>query len=272
MESHFFVDIHCHPGIKAYARSYAQTPGLQSNNPNHRTSVWYRDAPSLFDKIKNYIASLTNFIQSDASSLILGRVSVVCYSFYPQEKGFFINKVGTGIVSDALTTLATEFGKERIDHLQAMPSYWDDLKTEMNFLKQQENTLVRVDGRRVSYQIATSFADIEIADRNGELGETKVIFIPTIEGGHVFDQVMDCYVPWDTFPGGIPDDKLQVTLDRLSELRSSQNGYIKPAFMTFSHHFWNGLCGQARSMGGMVKCILTRRMAWSKGLQPQAIK
>ncbi len=203
MESHFFVDIHCHPGIKAYARSYAQTPCVQSNNPNHRTSVWHRDAPSLFDKIKNYIASLTNFIQSDASSLLQGRVSVVCYSFYPQEKGFFINKLGTGIVSDALTILATEFGKERIDHLQAMPSYRDDLKTEMNFLKQQEGSLVRVDGRRVSYQIATSFSDIEIADRNGELGETKVIFIPTIEGGHVFDQVMDCYVPWDTFPGGI---------------------------------------------------------------------
>lgn len=133
MNSHFFVDVHCHPSIKAYARSFRSNPGIQSPNPKNSTSVWYRDAPSLFDKIKNFIASLTNFIQSDGTSLIKGRVSVVCLSFYPQEKSFFINKAGTGIVSDALTVLATEFGKERIDHVQEMKSYWEDLKTEMKF-------------------------------------------------------------------------------------------------------------------------------------------
>src|SRR4029078_1743633 len=134
MNSHFFVDIHCHPSMKAYARSFRGNPGMQSNSPKDRSSIWHRDAPSLFDKIKNYVASLTDFIQSDGISLLRGRVCVVCLSFYPQEKGFFINKAGTGIISDALTKLATEFGQERIDYEQQLTSYWEDLQKEMTFL------------------------------------------------------------------------------------------------------------------------------------------
>jgi len=272
MESHFFVDIHCHPSIKAYARSFRSNPGHQSPKPKDASSVWHTDAPSLFDKVKNFIASLTNFIQSDGTNLIRGRVSVVCLSFYPQEKGFFINKVGTGIVSDALTKLASEFGQERIDHVQAMQSYWEDLKTEIKFLQEQENVPVNIDGKQVSYQIARSYADIELADREGKLGETKILFVPTIEGAHVFDQVMDCYEPSNTFPGGIPDNRLAITLQRVKELRESKNGLIRPAFITLAHHFWNGLCGQARSMGGLVKCILDQENGLSEGFKTAGIE
>lgn len=272
MQSHFFVDIHCHPSIKAYARSFAGNPGQQSPDPDDSSSVWHRDAPSLFDKIKNYIASLTNFIQSDATSLMRGRVCVVCLSFYPQEKGFFVNKVGTGIVSDTLTILATEFGHERIDHVQQLQSYWEDLKMEMAFVQQQENVTLNIDGKDVTYQVARSYSDIEIADRQGELGETKVIFVPTIEGGHVFDQVMNGYEPSGTYPDGIPDDRLQVTLQRVKELRESKDGLLRPAFITLAHHFWNGLCGQARSLGGLVKCIIDQENGLAEGFKTAGFK
>ena len=256
MKSHFFVDMHCHPSIKAYARSFADKPGIQSNNPADRSSIWHRDVPSFFDKIKNYVVGLTNFIQSDASSLLKGRVCVVCLSFYPQEKGFFINKAGTGIVSDTLTKLASEFGQERIDHLQQLDSYWNDLKMEMDFLRQQENKIIHIDGKKVSYEIANSYEAIEAADRGGKLGETKVIFIPTIEGGHIFDQVMDCHEIFTKYPKGIPEDKLAIVLDRIRELREGRNNMIRPVFITLAHHFWNGLCGQARSLSGLVKFIV----------------
>jgi len=256
MNSHFFVDIHCHPSMKAYARSFRGNPGMQSNSPKDRSSIWHRDAPSLFDKIKNYVASLTDFIQSDGISLLRGRVCVVCLSFYPQEKGFFINKAGTGIISDALTKLATEFGQERIDYVQQLTSYWEDLQKEMTFLRQGENQLINIDGKKVRYSIAKSYADIEMADRNGELGETRILFVPTIEGAHIFDQAMNCYDPWNTYPDGVPDSKLEVSISRIKDLRLGKNGLIRPAFITFAHHFWNGLCGHSRSLGGMVKCII----------------
>jgi hypothetical protein len=264
MPSHFFADIHCHPSIKAYARSFATTPGEQAASIKNNTSIWYRDAPSLFDKIKNYIASLTNFIQSDGTSLIKGRVSVVCLSFYPQEKAFFKNRAGEGIVSDVLTALASEFGKARIDHLQGLDSYWSDLQQETRFLLQREKQPVTVDGKRVSYRIARSYGDIELADRNGELGETTILFIPTIEGAHVFDQVMDSYQP-ALFPAGLDSQVLERTLQRVRELRAGKNGYLRPAFITFAHHFWNGLCGHARSLGGLVKCVVDQENGLGTG-------
>ncbi len=81
MDSDFFVDLHCHPSIKAYARSFRTNPGKQSVKPSHDSSLWRTDNPSLFDKVKNYAASLTNFVQSDATSLLTGRVAVACLSF-----------------------------------------------------------------------------------------------------------------------------------------------------------------------------------------------
>lgn len=240
MESDFFVDLHCHPSIKAYARSYRTNPGKQSTKPSHPSSLWHTDSPSLFDKVKNYVASLTNFIQSDATSLLRGRVAVVCLSFYPQEKNLFVNKAGTGLLSDMLTMLASEFGQERIDAIQKLKSYWEDIKTETAFLLQQENTKVIVDGKEVTYVVARSYDDIEMYSRTAELGDTIIVFVPTIEGGHIFDQVMDGTVPFNTHPKGVADNKVDMLYQRVKELREGVNGYLRPAFLTFAHHFWNG--------------------------------
>ncbi|MEO6718869.1 MAG: hypothetical protein ABIN67_00845 [Ferruginibacter sp.] len=267
MDAHFFADLHCHPGIKAYARSFRDNPpGIQSPRPGHPSSIWRTDSPSLFDKLKNMVVSLTNFIQSDGASLLRGRVAVVCLSFYPQEKGFFVNKAGSGLLSDTLTKLASEFGQERIDHIQAMDSYWEDLKMETAFLLDRENARVKVDGKMVTYTIARSYADIEQAQREEELGESMIVFIPTIEGGHIFDQVMDSTVPWDTHPKGVADDRMDLLVERVRHLRDSTDGVLRPAFITIAHHFWNGLCGHAPSLGSIIKCIVDQKNGVGQGL------
>ena len=267
MEAQFFVDLHCHPSVKAYARSFTRKPaGKQSPNPKHLSSVWRTDHPSLFDKIKNYVVSLTNFIQADGTSLLRGRVAVACLSFYPQEKGFFNNKLGSGLFSDTITKLASEFGQERIDHIQAMDSYWEDLKMEIAFLVQQENKPVLIDGRKVTYMIARSYDDIELVRRSEELGESVIVFVPTIEGAHVFDQMVDSSVPSHTYPKGVSDDFMDTLLARVRQLREGSNGLITPAFITLAHHFWNGLGGHAKSMGSMVKCIVDQSNGLGEGL------
>lgn len=266
MKSHFFVDIHCHPSIKPFARSFSKTPGVQSRNPRHKHSMWYHDAPTLFDKIKNYIATLTNFSQADGTSLLRGRVAVVCLSFYPQEKGFFDNKLGTGLPSDLLTKLATEFGQARIDHLQSLSSYWEDLKLEMKFLKQESNNPISVDGKQVSYLLTNSYADIELLERQIKLATDTIVFIPTIEGAHVFDQVMDSDEPANKYPEGISKKDLDRMLKRIADLRTERNDLVRPVFMTLAHHFWNGLCGHARSLGGLVKCVVDQENGINLGI------
>ncbi len=148
-----------------------------------------------------------------------------------------------------------------------MDSYWTDLQRDMDFLKQRAGQPVSLDNKNVTYEIATSYADIELAIRDESLGNTKVLFVPTIEGGHVFDQVMNSYVPANTFPDGLPGDVLLQTVQRVRALRAGTDGLLRPAFITFAHHFWNGLCGQARSMGGLVKCIIDQENGLTEGFK-----
>ena len=100
---------------------------------------------------------------------------------------------------------------------------------------------------------------------SGELGKSQLVFVPTIEGTHIFDQVMDCHEPWDKHPEGIPDEKLFIILQRVRELREGKNGILRPIFITFAHHFWNGLCGHARSIPGLFKRIFNQENGIEQG-------
>jgi hypothetical protein len=251
--------------MKAFARSYAALPGIQptTSRSRSRSSIYFRDAPTFFDKVKQLAVGLTNFTQSDGLSLLKGRVGVACISLYPQEKNFFVNKAGTGIVSDLLTRMATEFGKERIDHLQALQSYWLDLKQEFDFISQMEGKAIQVEGKKVQYIWGRSYEDIAQAEEAAELGLNTIVFVPTIEGAHIFDQVMDSYQPWTMHARGLAPDKEAMMLERIAQLRASKNGYLRPIFITLAHHFWNGLCGHSKSISGAVKCLVDQ----SNGLE-----
>lgn len=228
--------------------------------------MWFHDGPTFFDKIKNYIATLTNFVQSDGTSLRRGRVAVVCLSFYPQEKDFFNNKLGKGLISDLLGKLATEFGQARIDHLQSIESYWEDLKLEMRFVKQESGNSIKIDGQQVSYIITNSYAEIELLERQDKLVTDSIVFIPTIEGAHIFDQVLNSNEPADKYPEGISEKALKRMLKRINDLRTEKDHLIRPVFITLAHHFWNGLCGHARSLGGLVKCVVDQENGINLGI------
>lgn len=266
MKSHFFVDIHCHSSMKPFARSFKKNPGLQSRNPRHAHSMWFHDGPTFFDKVKNYIATLTNFVQSDATSLKRGRVAIVCLSFYPQEKDFFDNKLGTGLASDLLGKLATEFGQERIDYIQSIESYWEDIKLEMRFVKQESGNSISIDGQQMKYLITNAYAEIELLERQEKLVQDTIVFIPTIEGTHVFDQVLDSDEPADKHPDGVSEKAQKKMLQRIRDLRMENDGLIRPVFITLAHHFWNGLCGHAQSLGGLVKCVVDQENGMNLGI------
>jgi hypothetical protein len=263
MRNYFFVDIHCHSSIKAYARSFKKEPGIQSPKANNETSIYYRDKPSFFDKVKQIAVQLTNFVQSDGSSLINGHVCIVGLSFYSQEKAFFANKLGQGLPSDLLGMLATEFGKARIDYIQSHDSYWTDFLNETAFVLQMEAKPIVVNGKKVQYKIARSSGDIDEALNTEELGETLILFVPTMEGLHVMDQVMDSSESWQTHPRGVSDHVWDKMIARARELRTGSDNVLRPAFVTLAHHFWNGLCGHEQSLGGIVTCAVDQ----SNGMQ-----
>jgi microsomal dipeptidase-like Zn-dependent dipeptidase len=225
--------------MKPYGKSFDKNPtGANSANPKDDNSLWYFDPPSLTDKLLNYIGGLTKFSQANATALADGNVKVVCASLYPLEKWFVNNKLGTGLISDLLDDFALGIGENRINFIQVIQDYFSDLECEYSFYKQLHGAVINSGGAATRYVIAKNYNDIEGYLAQDSINQTNTVcFVLTIEGMHVLN----------TGLGKEPDE-----MTVLSNLDKIKNWEFCPFFVTVAHHFWNNLCGHARSLTGIV--------------------
>ena len=254
----FVVDLHCHPAMKPYGRSFssAQTIRQNSHDVTDPTSIWYYDPPTLSDKLFNYAFGLTKFRQSDISSSLYGQVHVISASLYPIEKGFVVNNLGTGVLSDAAVNLATGLGRDRLNHLQSMSDYFVDLNDEYNFYKQLNGRVMDIDRMKARYVLTKSFHHLEQLMSNPLPGvETLAIFF-SIEGAHVLNCGLD--------PQNKPANQQEV-LDNLDKIKRWEH---PPFFITVAHHFYNELCGHAQSLSGFMSRVMDQNYRIDTGFTP----
>jgi len=249
----YIIDLHCHSALKPFSKSFPNKK--QSGNPKDENSLWYQDKPTTWDKVKNYVATLTNFSQSDFTSLVEGEVRVVCIALYPPEMGFFKPKLfggeqNIGTIADALLNLVTGLGKERINHLQASQDYFQDLEAEYDFYKQQENTIQNIRGEKCSYQLVKNYQEIEQNINNTKKNTISLVF--TIEGSHVFN----CGIE------NRPTNPEEV----LKNVQKVKNWEHKPLFVGLAHHFYNELCGHAPSISDSLQRALDQSLGQEKGI------
>jgi hypothetical protein len=240
----FSIDLHCHPNYKPFARAHtenAQPPGAQSNSPGQRSSLWHYDPPRLTDKLANYFIGVTKFSQNNLTAALYGRLLVMVVGLGTVEKFFFKNKLGTSPITDLLDDFAAEFGKNRINVIEAMVNYWEDFQREMKFMEEMENEAVKIDGHWYTYRLPKNFMDlqqnIELNEKE-ETGKSKtnpiiISIIPACEGLHI----LNCGLERDCDPNEVKQNAIA--------LKNMTNA---PWFVTFSHHFYNELCGHARSL------------------------
>ncbi|SKC71800.1 hypothetical protein [Ohtaekwangia koreensis] len=257
--NNFIVDLHCHPAMKPYGQSFKNPSGTGANSPDSSdtTSIWHYDQPSLKDKLLNYVTGLTKFRQADFSSSHYGSVKVVTASLYPLEKGFVKNRLGSGQVSDAILNIATGLGDERIDFLQKMPDYFTDLQNEYKFYRQLHDTTVMIDGKKVRYKLVRNYVQLEEVLQTADAAIPTIAVIMSIEGAHVFN----CGLT----PEQKPADKNEV-LKNVNFMKS--NWEFPPFFITFAHHFYNELCGHARSLTGIMARVLDQGYKLDTGFTP----
>lgn len=253
--NNFVVDLHCHPAMKPYGRSFdnPETMRQNSHDPADPTSIWYYDPPTLSDKLFNYAFGLTKFRQADISSALYGQVHVISASLYPLERGFVVNNLGSGAVSDAAVNLATGLGRNRLNHLQSMRDYFGDLQDEYDFYRQLNERVVPIDRTQARYVLVKSFNHLEQLLANPIPGvETLAIFF-SIEGAHVLNCGLD--------PEGKPASKKEV-LDNLDKLKAWEH---PPFFITVAHHFYNELCGHAPSLSGFMSRVMDQNYKMNTG-------
>jgi microsomal dipeptidase-like Zn-dependent dipeptidase len=246
--SDFSIDLHCHPGMHPYGKSFSTgNPGENTGNRSKRNSIWHYDPPTAVDRALQRTIGLSKYSQSDFTTLAYGNVKCVCASLYSVERSFVnLNILGNRDAADFVANLISSLGKERIDFLQQNKDYFADLENEYKYYLQLNNTELNfADGKR-KYVLVKNFNELEqarIASTNKPDVETIFVII-TVEGMH------------DLNAGtGDPVDEHQI-MQNLAKLKAWE---YKPFFVTFAHHFYNELCGHAESLSDFIQDLLTNQ-------------
>ncbi|HQV01362.1 MAG TPA: membrane dipeptidase, partial [Bacteroidia bacterium] len=220
-----------HPSMKPFGLSFqSNNHTAQSNQPNMPTSTWYKNKPGIGDKVANELGGLTLFTQSDYQTLQKGNMRFVVSSIYPVEKGFVASH---GLLGEKLIEKVMGIGANRINYIQKHNNYYADAKNEYDFLMQLNDVAINIDGQAFMYRTLTSGKDIEKL-QSMYSNSNVIINVISIEGGHA----LNC---------GLPGIKAN-TDDVLANVEKIRKWTHRPFFITLAHHFYNELCGHARSL------------------------
>jgi microsomal dipeptidase-like Zn-dependent dipeptidase len=233
-----FIDLHCHPAMKPFGKSFNSDKGINNTYRRAANSIWHYDPPTLFDKALNIAMSLTKFTQADFSTLAYGGTHVVFVSLYPPEKGWVIDRLGTDAQPDSLKNLVMGVGQKRIDHLQRMPDYFTDLEREYNFYKQLDGQIMKIEGEKCRYRMISGFSEIEQEPRSDI---STIYVVLTIEGANVFNTGLKAM-------GRITNEA-----EVLSNIDKVKKWDKRLFFMGLTHHFYNEICGHAKSLSSLSK-------------------
>jgi len=260
-EKNNYVDFHCHPALKPYGKSFNyKKKGINHKHRGRTASIWHYNPPTVVDKLLNYIINITKFSQSNFTSLSKGGVSVICASLYPIERAFFDNKLQPEFLKDLVINFATGVGKRRVDYIQQITDYFEDLEREYNFYLQLNNVSFNLPEGQFKYRIVRHYRDIKaVIDASNEAttSVTTVCVIMSIEGLHVLNS--DISKP--------PNER-----EFMSNLRALKNWQAAPFFVTVAHHFWNHICGHAESFTDLVKSKVDQSEGLGSGFTDLGMK
>lgn len=243
MEKHY-VDMHCHPSLKPYSKSFKYHPAKQNAlDPNRKNSIWHYSPPNFLEKFVNRIVTLTKFTQTDLTALAKSKTKVVVVALYPFEKHFFGKEIiGVKGVTDVMVNLAASISQSRMDYIRSNNDYFVDLMDEYDYYKQLHNQVENIGGTTYTYRLVRSYQDIE-NNLTQETDSKKIInIILTIEGGHSFNTGIDM------------NKDMASSTEVMGNIAAIKNWEHRPMFLTLAHHFYNELCGHASSISiGMLK-------------------
>ena len=261
IEKNNYVDFHCHPALKPYGKSFNyKKKGINHRYRSRTSSIWHYNPPTVVDKLLNYIINITKFSQSNFTSLSKAGVSVICASLYPIERAFFDNKLKPEFLKDLVINFATGVGKKRVDTIQEITDYFEDLEREYNFYLQLNNVSFNLPEGQFKYRIVRHYQDVEAVIEASKEATTSVItvcVIMSIEGLHVLNS--DILKP--------PDEQRF-----MANLRTLKNWEAAPFFVTVAHHFWNHICGHAESFTDLVKSKVDQSEGLGLGFTDLGIK
>lgn len=217
------IDLHIHSSLKPYGHSFYSNSNKRSfTDPS---CIWFYDYRSRLDMVIESVLGICRYRQSDFTSLTDGQIKIACVSIYPIEKEFFqIRKNNLKPLEILIAEFASMLGKNRIRNIRNHDySYFKDLCSEYEYLCSLNET--KTNSR--TYKLIKSADELS----NG----ANLLIIPSIEGCHAF---CDGNNPKN------PENWLNIE----NNVKTVKEWTAPPLFVTFAHHFYNGLCTHAKSL------------------------
>lgn len=182
-------------------------------------------------------------------ALLNGNVKLVGTSLYPIEKNFFSGRLGTGCITDALSNFVTGVGRERVEFVQQNIDYFKDLLDEYNFYEQLNGSIIHINGRKLRYGLVRDAGEIEGNLNDNDIETVSVFF--TVEGAHIFNSHAN------RRPEGF---EILANVYKLKRLN------YRPLYISMGHHFYNEMCGHARSLTGTLGKLLDQTYGVDTGI------
>lgn len=239
-----FIDMHCHPSIKPFGRSYPLN--INSRFSWRRSSIWHQKLPTKIRQLLNRTLSITRFTQTDMTTLSEGNVSVIAASFAPLEKNFFISRVGEGPLVDMLTDWITGIGRLKVNYIQRNKNYFREFRKKYNFYLRLHGKKQKIHGGVSKYRLVSNYDEILT-----NMGKDIISVIPSLEGAHVF-----------TEDNTRAPEREQI-LGNIDKMLSWQ---YPPFFVAPAHHFRNYIAGHAYSLPKVIRALLNQKEGVNTGI------
>ncbi|MCI5057122.1 MAG: dipeptidase [Flavobacteriales bacterium] len=243
------ADIHCHPTMRAFhAQPHNGKRNLWSENYNEDTKT----------RLGNFVIKQSEGVakvsQSNFYKCIDGGVRIVFDSLYPVERGFirfkkFPKKVLSKTAQETLVTVSAGISSDIYKNYYSNDDYFQDLEAQYEFLT--KNLGPSPCGNYRS-DIPQNYDELVSLMKDPK----AVAIILTIEGCHVLGD----YIGFGQKK--VQSDFLNQMLERVNKIKSWK---YSPFFMTFAHHFWNGLCGHAGTLPPASRVTCTQDIGLDDG-------
>jgi microsomal dipeptidase-like Zn-dependent dipeptidase len=254
----YYADIHLHASMKP----------ANSGHPKPKYNLWedFGHLTPTFTTsrfVSRNSMQIAKYTQSNLMNLARGNVRVFFNSLYPIEKGFLnLRNIPTVLtrkkVQHELIGLLTGMDPKRVEYLQKHADYFKELHEEYHFMVSNQG--VSPDGQ-YRHEIAKNYTHLqEILKEKNTLSS-----IVTVEGAHVFfDKKM--------LSGKLQKPEMKHQLHQ--NILAVKEWEHPPFMINLAHHFYNELCGHAKSFFKIeiAEGLLNQKKGLNLGLEGLGIK
>lgn len=247
----YFADIHMHPTMKTFNSFRGKKLEPTRNLWDHYDHDLGKTNPAKFI-IKN-TTDLAKYSQTNFHKLLEGKVRVITASLYPTEKGFMNMRILTKAIThqgarNEMLQAITGFTMDSIRYLKKHNGYFEELEGEYQYLHQNQGKAPNGKGE---YKLVNNYSELtQLLQKKNTIG-----VVVSVEGCHsLFNAKM--------MSGKLSKAEMKKELTR--NIEKIKSWEVPPFNMNLSHHFYNELCGHAKSFFGPLGTFLLQQ---KKGLE-----